>query len=339
MYRTGFLGCGPRAQRHAEAYRYVRGATIACACDRNPENLEDFGRRHNVPALYADPAAMIEKERPDLLHLVTYPDRRVEPMTMASELGVPAIIVEKPIALWGEDWRTLDSLERSSSTRFVVNTQLHFHRANLELAELVSGGGVGEVFLVDCSARSTILDQGVHVLELAHTYAGFAGPTRVFAQVSGATAFSTRQPSPDSAVAFVDLEDGRRVHLVAGPTAPRATSSDRIYHHKRICVQGSHGYVHWTMDRWERQTTEAGYESGVHDYTEEDDRAQGRLTEEALALLDDPTAAHPTSLRRSLEQFNIILGAYVSALERRPVDLPVDPPAGLHESLIEALRR
>ncbi|OPZ04339.1 MAG: hypothetical protein BWZ10_03181 [candidate division BRC1 bacterium ADurb.BinA364] len=39
----------------------------------------------------------------------------------------------------------------------------------------------------------------------------------------------------------------------------------------------------------------------------------------------------------SLLQFNIILGAYVSALERRPVDLPCEPPDGLLDSLASAL--
>ena len=53
-------------------------------------------------------------------------------------------------------------------------------------------------------------------------------------------------------------------------------------------------------------------------------------------LLDE-AKPHPTRLERSLAQFNVILGLYVSALEARPVDLPCDPPDGLLDSLRERL--
>jgi len=96
-------------------------------------------------------------------------------------------------------------------------------------------------------------------------------------------------------------------------------------------VYGTKGFVHWTMVSWERFTQENGYESGTHDYGQQDNVAQAGLTDAAFECLEGKP--HPTRLENSLTQFNIILGAYVSALEHRPVDLPIEPPDGLMDAL------
>ena len=337
MFKCAFLGCGPRARRHAHAYRDVRRGTIAAICDLDTARLEAFGEEFGVKSRYTDVHDMLEKERPDLLHIVTLPSLRVPLMSIAAEHNVPVAIVEKPIALWGEDWRQLKQLSDSCSTRFAVNTQLHFHARNLELKRDVAEGRIGEIRCIDVSARSTPLDQGVHVLELAHSYNGFGTMTNVFGQVGGPQMLDSRQPSPAVAEASIMFDDNVHVVLVCGACAPRATESDKIYHHKRISVYGTRGFVQWTMASWERLTPEKGYETGEHDYGTEDDLAQARLTEACFDWLNDDGKPHPTRLERSLTQFNVILGLYMSALSHQPVDLPCTPPDGLREALRERL--
>ena len=337
MYKSAFLGCGPRARAHARAYEFVKKGSHVAACDIDTERLNSFGSDFAIKNLYTDVHEMIEKEKPEVLHIVTAPTLRVPLMTIASEHRVPVAIVEKPIAVQGEDWKQLAELEKTTQTKFIVNTQLHFHERNLELKRYVADGRIGDIRYVDVSARSTILDQGVHVLELAHSYNGFAKPTRVFAQVSGADTIPTHQPSPDTAEAAVEFDNGVRAQMVTGYFAPKSNPVERIYHHKRIAVYGTKGFVHWTMVGWERYTPEDGYESGEHEYGPEDDLAQGRLTDSAFDLVDSGAGPHGTRLELSLVQFNIILGAYMSALGRTPIDLPCVPDDGLIESLKQAL--
>ena len=333
MYKSAFLGCGPRAKAHAGAYKYVKKGQPVAACDLDTERLDAFGKEFGITALYKDIHEMLEKEKPDLLHIVTDPTLRVPLMTIASDHNVPVAQVEKPIAVQGEDWKQLDVLSRKTKTRFIVNTQLHFHPPNLALKRDVADGKIGEVRFIDVSARSTILDQGVHVLELANSYNGYAKPTKVFAQVSGAKTIPTRQPSPDTAVASIEFENGVRAQMVTGYFAPPSNPEERIYHHKRIAAYGTEGFVHWTMVGWEKFTKDGGYESGEHDYFEQDDYGQAGLTDSGFELLENPSIEHPTRLELSLTQFNIILGAYVSALNHVPVDLPCDPPDDLLNTL------
>jgi len=338
MFKCAFLGCGPRARRHADAYETVERGQIAAICDLDEERLNDFGDKYEVKPRYTDIHEMLDKERPDLLHIVTVPSLRVELMTIAADHEVPSAIVEKPIALQGEDYRQLCDLEAASNTKFCVNTQLHFHARNLELKRDVADGRIGDIRFIDVSARSTPLDQGVHVLELAHSYNGFDSFVRVLGQVAGAEDLDSRQPSPGMATGTLNFANGVHGMIVCGAAAPFATERTEVrYAHKRIAVYGTDGFVQWTMGGWERRTADGGYEEGSHDYRVEDDLAQGRLTEAVFDWLLDDAKPHPTRLERSLHEFNVILGIYVSALRMEPIELPFDPPDGLLESLRERL--
>ena len=330
MMKAAFLGCGGRARRgHAPAYQYVKNGKLAAICDLDEERLNGLGDEFGIENRYTDVHEMLDKERPDVLHIVTAPTLRVQLMTIAAEHEVPVVVVEKPIVLQGEDWKQIQELSTKCRTKFAVNTQLHFHAPNLKLKRDVAEGRIGDIRFIDVSARSTILDQGVHVLELGHSYNNFVVPTRVFGQVSGGKTLSSRQPSPDIAEAAIEFENGVRAQLMCGSIAPKTIDSDVIYAHKRVSVYGTRGFVQWTMHGWERSTPEGGYESGTHNYGEEDVLAQARLTDAAFDWAADEEKLHPTRLERSLAEFNIILGAYVSALYNVAIDLPFEPPNGL----------
>jgi predicted dehydrogenase len=335
--RAAIIGCGPRAAEHVAAYGLVQRGRIVAACARTPAHAETFCREHAIEHPYDDAARMLEVEQPELLHVVTQPDQRVALLTLAAEYSIPVVVVEKPIAIQGEDWKMLTTLAATTETRFVVNTQLHFHPRLSAFRADVKEGRIGETRLIDVSAGSTISDQGVHLMELAHSFAGFADPTTVFAQMAGTTELETVQPSPDQASATITFAGGVRAHLEAGAGAPRVAPEEPFYMQKRIAVYGSRGFVHWTMFGWERLTAEDGFASGSHEYAAEDVAGQAALTDAAFALLEDTGKPHATRIERSLTQFNVVLGAYLSALRRMPVDLPCDPPDGLIASLRETL--
>ena len=335
--KSAFLGCGPRARQHALAYKLVTQGQLAAICDLEEGRLQAFGQEFAVDRRYTDLHQMLEVEKPDLLHIVTLPTLRVDLMATAAEHEVPVVIVEKPIAIQGEDYRQIKALGERSKTHFVVNTQLHFHPRNLELKRYVAEGHVGEVRFIDVSARSTMLDQGVHVLELAHSYNGFAAPVRAFGQVSGRENLFSRQPAPDLAEAAIAFENGVRAQMLCGTIAPKANDSESIYFHKRIAVYGTRGWVHWMMSGWERFSPQDGYASGPSDYGEQDVRAQAALTDAAFEWAADESKPHPTRLERNLQQFSIVLATYASALAATPIEVPFDPPDGMLETFKKRL--
>ena len=72
---------------------------------------------------------------------------------------------------------------------------------------------------------------------------------------------------------------------------------------------------------WEVGTIGESVEAGEHDYAEEDRLAQAAFTTAAVNLIGGATT-HPSELDRSLEQFDVVLASYVSALEHRFVEFP-----------------
>jgi predicted dehydrogenase len=303
------------------------------------ERLNTRGDAYDMPAekRYTDAHEMLDKEEPDVLHIVTAPIWRVELMTMAAEHEVPVVIVEKPVVLQGEDWKQIRDLNEKCKTKFVVNTQLHFHPNNLMLKKDVAEGRIGDVRLFEASAKSTVCDQGVHVLELAQSYNGFALPTLAYGNVSDPEPIRGRQPSPATAEGVIQFENDVRVQLLCGRVAPETNEGGRIYTHKRVAVYGTKGFIQWTMHWWERSTPEGGYERGEHNYGEQDVLAQAALTDAAFEWVKDDSKLHPTRLERALVKFNALLGIYVSALENEPVELPFEPPNGIMDALEKRL--
>ena len=348
MYKTAMLGCGGRARGHADAYRFVKRGKLAAICDMDAERLNTFGDDFGIRSRYTDLDEMLEKEKPDVLHIVTSPvvpnsnERIRHPlMKQVSDHGVPAAIIEKPIAVEGRDWNQISRLAEETKTKFIVNTQLDFHPKNLELKRDVAEGRIGEIRFIDASARSRAAEQGGHVLQLVSSYIDNARPVRVLGQISGSENLNFApggHPSPTHTVGHALYENDLHVSLAFGTVFGQKVSDDPgIYGHKRVFVAGTKGFVQWRFSSWERSTVDGGYESGPLNYGEQDVVAQGNFTEAVFDWLEDENSVHPTHLKQSLVENNLILGMYYSGITNEIIELPFEPPDDLMDMLREKL--
>jgi predicted dehydrogenase len=202
----------------------------------------------------------------------------------------------------------------------------------------VREGGIGELRFIEATARLNLAYQGTHALEMVCSFNGGARPTHVIGQVAGecGLAGTKGHHAPDESVASIAFDNGVRAQLLCGGNAP-AVGAGPEHTHKRIAVYGTRGLVQWTMKGWERSGAEGSIEAGSLDYAAQDVLAQAALTEAAFDWLEDDRKVHPTNLQSSLEQFNVVLGIYASALGRAGVALPVEPEPDLIEKLRAAL--
>jgi predicted dehydrogenase len=337
MYRTAILGCAGRSRGHARAYEHVSRGQIVAVCDLDEKLLNTFGEEFGIKNRYTDIHAMLDKEEPDLLHIVTRPAFRAPLMTIAAEHKVPAAIVEKPVAIDSEAFQAIAALNQKSATKFVLNHQLHFHPKCLELQRDVEEGRIGAVRFLEVSARLNLLGQGTHVLELMFAFNSDATPTSVFGQISGGQGLDSKHPAPDMAEAAIAFDNGARGLLLCGENAPSVADGLGGSRHKRISVYGTRGFIQWQMDAWERGVPN-GYEHGTKSYGEEDVLGQAGLTEAVFDWLENESSPHPTRLEHALVQFNVILGIYASAMEYKPVQLPYKPEGNFLEKLKATLK-
>ncbi len=338
MYRTAFLGCGPRAKGHARAYGLIHRGRICALCDLDRQRLDAFGDEFKVAARYDDFTKMVETERPDVLHLVTLPSLRVPLLTQAVELGIPAVIVEKPLACDVDELTAIAALE-GRGTKIVVNHQLRFHERYQELRRDVIAGRIGPVRVIDGSCASKTSEQGSHVMNLMFALNQDSPAVQVQGGCGGADVIDggpSKHPGPRNGWAVIDFANGVRGMYVCGEGAPRSEAPS-IWMHKRVAAYGDAGQVEWSMTRWRRQLFGRGPEGGVVDYGAEDTPGQAGLTNAVFDWLDDEVKVHPTRLEISLLEAYTIMAVYASTIRQAPVTLPLDGAEPLLPALKQAL--
>ncbi len=327
-YRSAFLGCGPRARAHADAYQHItRGERVAC-CDLDEERLTTFGETWGIETQYTDLAAMLEKEKPHVVHMVTPPTLRVELMQQLADAGVPAVIVEKPICIGAHDYKQLRELDAAVATKFAVNHQLRYHPQVLDFLKCIADGKIGEVKFLDASAILPMSGQGVHILDLMFAFNGYAQPKTVFGASSGYDDINGTHPSPRAAAWTITFENGARAVLQAGEGSPQFEPGPG-WAHKRIAVYGTHGFMHWRMNGWDLSLPDGTVEHGEKAYADEDVIGEANLVNAVFDWIEDDDSPAPTNLQTSLDEWLVILAGYLSTVEARPVDMPFDPPDDL----------
>jgi predicted dehydrogenase len=284
---------------------------------------------------------MFARERLDVVHVNTPPTVRAEVIRAAAEAGVKALIIEKPIGLEAEDYLDLRALSRDCPVRVAVNHQLHFHPNRMALQKRVADGQIGQVRLIDASARLNLATQGTHMLQAISAFNPAGRATSVFAAASGANGLAPSARAhyaPDDALAQITYDNAVRATLRCGPSAPAVDPTLKPSLNKRISVYGDKGQAHWTMWGWEIQTSGGAVESGRHDYFEQDPRAQAAMTEAMFDWLGDAGNTHPLCLDNALDELEILLGLYTSVIRKSVVGLPLqNPEPGLIDNLRKCL--
>lgn len=340
-YKAAVVGCGRRGSAHIGAYRHTeRGEVVAC-CDVVGEKADELAEEFGVRS-YHDVGQMIERERPDLIHITTPPTARESLLTAAVANGVPACIVEKPLATGVEDWHNLRKIEKEGKIKIAVCHQFRWHADFVRCQEALKSGDLGDVLFLDISARMNIAAQGTHVLNYGFSLNAESPVVRVFGAAHGADSMSGYHPGPDTTSGYLLYENGVRAFWNTGIISPTSGDPRTDYQHVRLAAFAEKGRILWEeFGNWEI-VSPAGVESGTYGghegWAESNSKAQAIFHEAMFDWIEDDRSVPGTNLRQSLHEWEVVLALYASAVERRPVELEgFEPPRDLFERLGTAL--
>ena len=150
--RTGILGCGGFANRHAENIVAMPDLLeLVAFCDNIPEHAQAFAQKYSKNAkTYTDFHPMLEEAKLDLLVICLPPYGHTAEVEAAAAHGIH-ILIEKPIALTTEQaWKMVEAAE-SAKIKTQVGFMFRFGAAVTELKSLIESGKAGPVGLM--SAR------------------------------------------------------------------------------------------------------------------------------------------------------------------------------------------
>lgn len=341
--KVAIIGCGARGRDHILAYEHIDSASVVACCAPGGKRRRKVAAEFGISD-YADAKQMIEAERPDMVHIATWPDCRVEPMTIVSDMQVPLCTVEKPIAMGVGDWRALCALEQRTKTKFAVCHQCRWQPYVVKCQEEIQSGRLGDLKLLDLSAGMNISGQGTHILNYGMSLNSDRPVVRVFGTAAGASELDTPHPAPDSTIAELTFDNDVRALWRNGPTAPKCGPSDVCWQHLRFAAYADKGRVNYEeFGRWQVVSPD-GVEGGdfgdMDQWQKNNILAQAGFHKAMFDWLEDDAKAPGTNLAQSLHEWKVVLALYESSLRRMPIEIAdFDPPADLLDQLASALKQ
>ncbi len=122
-YRVALIGCGAIAGIHAQALRNCALTRLSALCDIRREKAEALAASYAQNAtIYTDWREMLEKEKPDAVHICTPHYLHTEMACEALERGIH-VYLEKPTSITEEELDRLLRAERESQARLTVSFQ------------------------------------------------------------------------------------------------------------------------------------------------------------------------------------------------------------------------
>lgn len=188
--RLGFVGLGWIGAMRLEAVagRTGRsGAEVVAICDASPGRLESTARNYAGAACFQDYDEMLSRAAALRLDgvVIATPNALHAPQALAALGQGLAVFCQQPLALDAGTARSLVDAARQAQRRLAVDDAYRFTEGARCLRELIAGGSLGRVFLLDAafhnaygpdkpwcfdpalSGGGALIDQGVPLLDLA----------------------------------------------------------------------------------------------------------------------------------------------------------------------------
>lgn len=151
VLRIGFIGCGRIAPRHVQVIGAIPELKLAAVCDVVEAKARRLAEGTGA-AVYTSYDEMLERESLDLVAVLTESGTHAR---IGAEVAtrVPALVIEKPMALTLEDAdRLVESCDRNGTRLFVVK-QNRFNRPVVRLRRAVEAGRFGKMVMGSVRVR------------------------------------------------------------------------------------------------------------------------------------------------------------------------------------------
>jgi predicted dehydrogenase len=142
------IGAGQIARQHLSCLKTLPGVELAGICDLSPARAEAAAEQYGIRAWYTDHRTMLEKVRPDVVHVTTPPTSHFGPAM--DSLGAGAhVIVEKPATPTYTELESLVRRAQDAGRHLIEDYNYVFNRAPQEILQRIESGEFGAVTHVE----------------------------------------------------------------------------------------------------------------------------------------------------------------------------------------------
>jgi len=185
------VGCGLIGKKRAAALAQVRGATLAYACDLDGTRAADVAKTHASCRSSVDFRQAIADPAVDAV-IVSTLNSSLAPIALEAATSGKHVLMEKPGALGPGQLRELEKVARARGVQVRIGYNHRFHPSLLKAREIVDSGALGSLMFLrgryghggrkgydrewradpKLSGGGELIDQGVHLIDLALSYLG-----------------------------------------------------------------------------------------------------------------------------------------------------------------------
>ena len=325
--RVAIIGTGRIARMHAGFYKDATHEPmefVACA-DVNEEARKKYAEDFGIPRTYADYREMLEKEKPDLVSICTWPGLHSEMTLEAIKAGVKGILSEKPIAPTLAEADEMVRAAQEAGVTLSTDHQLRCEPQYTKAREIVASGKLGTIKRVTgISTPGLLTDNATHTVDLMRYIMNDEPVAWVMGQIdrrSKPERFG--QPGEDWAVGYWSWQNGARGTIESG-----SLFKGDGYHH--IIVNGTEG----DLEAFFRGDTRLRYRTSGDWETPELPPATNPIDEMVDAIKEG--RPHRSSGEQGRATHEVLLAIYESSRRRGVVELPLEFRGNaLHEMIKE----
>jgi 2-alkyl-3-oxoalkanoate reductase len=148
LMKIALIGCGQIAHVHAPFILEDKRHRIVGVCDQDVARAEAFAQKFKITKVYGNFMELLEEQRPDVVHVLTPPQRHAAFALQAMEARCH-VLVEKPMALSLEEADAMIAAAQSHGVKLCVDHNQLFDPVMLRARRLVAGGLVGSVIGIE----------------------------------------------------------------------------------------------------------------------------------------------------------------------------------------------
>lgn len=332
--RFAIFGTGFWSRFQLAAWRELGGVECVALYNRTRSKAEALAAAFGVPAVYDDPEALLDRERPDFVDIITDVDSHARFVRLAAERGIPAVC-QKPMAPTLEEAEAMAAACREAGVPLLIHENWRWQTPIRAFRAVLDAGRIGRVFrarvdfvtgfpvfanqpFLRTLDQFILTDIGTHILDATRFLFGEADglaclTRRVHADIRG----------EDVATVMLAMESGAIV------TAHMAYAENHLEHdafpETRIFVEAEAGSAELDLGGWVRETTAEGTFARRHRpprYAWADpayDVVHASIVDchaDLLRALRGERAAETTA-DDNLKTLRLVFGAYRAAAERR----------------------
>ena len=170
----GIVGCGEISSIHANAILDTKKANIVSVCDLVEDRATKLARRFGIPKVYTDFAEMLQKEKLDVVDVVTPPQVHATLSVKAMEAGCN-VIVEKPMCMTVEEADEMIKTAEQNNVKLGVIHSFLFTPAIQKALRKVKNGEIGNLLWTDTMVSIKSLLKWQNAIGFPEWYKGLPG--------------------------------------------------------------------------------------------------------------------------------------------------------------------